>query len=274
MQYTLYDIYVAPFVRDFGIFFPTFLMWFVLQWCAPRALARVFGSLFTRLSKEQQTELSVRMVSVCNGLLMTGAALCFASNFYAQRLTFCDDHYKEIAGYRFFRVAIVSYFAWDIVVCFVYRWGVIWKIHAISSFVGAYLLSFPIFDQYGSYFAGMFELSNAPLHLSVILRTLNSAALHSFADVLEKIFALCFLVIRVVGGSFVSFMWLRTSCAQLVANLRSRGKLFNHEGPIVMCVVLLLVIQFLQYVWCAAIVRGAVSRFRAAGNAKKKAKKM
>ncbi|KAH9577726.1 TRAM/LAG1/CLN8 homology domain [Trypanosoma melophagium] len=256
-----YDIYIAPLVRDFTVFFPMFLAWFVVQWGASHLLPLLFGPAFKRLSREKRVEVIVRTVSVCNGLLMTGAAVCFLSDLRANNFIFHNDQYREIPGYRFFRITIMSYFAWDIVVCIMYRWSVIWKVHAVASFIGAYLLSFPFSDHYGSYFTGMFELSNSPLHLSSIARTLEIPSLIPFATVMEGLFAVLFVCVRVVGGSIVAASWLKHTCMNLVANYYAGGTLVHGELPLIISIVLLVVIQTLQYIWFAEIVKRIMAMF-------------
>ncbi|ORC92868.1 uncharacterized protein TM35_000021940 [Trypanosoma theileri] len=258
---TAYDIYIAPFLRDFHVFFPIFLSWFVVQWAASHLLGFLFGPPFKRLPKEKREDVIVRSVSVCNGLLMTGAAVCFLHDLRQNNFVFHNDQYREVPGYRFFRIAIVSYFAWDIVVCHVYKWSFIWKVHAVASFTGAYLLSFPFSDHYGSYFTGMFELSNSPLHLSSILRTLEISSLLPFATAMEGLFAILFVCVRVVGGSIVTASWLKHTYMNLVANYYAGGTLVHGEVPLLISIVLIVIIQTLQYIWFVEIVKRVMAMF-------------
>ncbi|EAN95633.1 hypothetical protein C3747_95g105 [Trypanosoma cruzi] len=273
-RYGAYDLYVAPFVRDFTVLLPMVAVWFVLQWAMPSLYTRIFGAGFTRLSPKKREDVVVRSVSVLNSFLMTGAAACFLSNLYAHNFTLPGEYYGDIPGYCFFRISIVSYFVWDIAVCFMYGWGELWKIHAIASLLGAYLLSFPFSDHYASYFTGMFELSNAPLHLSVIMRTLDVKALNPFVMVMEGAFALLFVVIRVLGGTIVAAAWLKLSCIRLVANYHTGGRLLHGEVPVVIAMTLIVVIQLLQYIWCVEVTRRVIEVLAPSATMRWKAKQI
>ncbi|KEG07965.1 hypothetical protein DQ04_08361010 [Trypanosoma grayi] len=269
-RYGAYDLYIAPFVRDFSLFLPMFLSWFVVQWVISRVYSRLLGANFTGMPRANRQDIVVRTVSVCNGLLMIGAAVCFINDLRVHHFRFHNDQYKEVPGYRFFRVTIVSYFAWDIIVCYVYKWERLWKVHAIVSFVGAYLLSFPYSDHYGSYFTGMFELSNSPLHISSIIRTLNMVPLFPLATVMEGVFVLLFVVIRLVGGSIVTGSWMKQTAMNLVANYQAGGTLVHGEVPLVLSMVLVSVVQLLQYIWFVEITKRVIGMFKSSHGKKVK----
>ncbi|RNF18274.1 uncharacterized protein Tco025E_04553 [Trypanosoma conorhini] len=254
-RYGAYDLYIAPLVRDYAVSLPMLGFWFALQWMLAVLYTRLLGDVFTRLTRQLRQEVVVRTVSALNGLLMIGAAACFVFNLRVHNFTLADDFYAEIPGYRFFRISIVAYFAWDIIVCFVYRWDLLWKVHAIASFLGAYLLSFPFSDYHGSYFTGMFELSNAPLHISTIMRTLDIKATLPLVLVMEALFAVMFFLIRVLGGTIVTLSWLKLSCARLVENYNAGGVLLHGEAPVLISMLLIVVVQLLQYVWFVEVVR-------------------
>ncbi|ESL10581.1 hypothetical protein TRSC58_01685 [Trypanosoma rangeli SC58] len=268
--YGPYDLYIAPLVRDYAVFLPMLGLWFALQWVLTLLYRHVLGNVFTRLAQRVREDIVVRTVSALNGLLMFGAAVCFVSNMCDNNFALSGDYYGEIPGYRFFRVSIVSYFVWDIIVCFVYGWDLMWKVHAIASFLGAYLLSFPFSDSHGSYFTGMFELSNAPLHISTIMRTLDFKASFSLVLFMEALFAVLFLLIRVLGGTIVTVSWLKLTCTKLVENYHAGGALLHGEVPVVISMVLIVLVQLLQYMWFVEVVREGIRLLRNIRGARQK----
>ncbi|CBH14036.1 hypothetical protein, conserved [Trypanosoma brucei gambiense DAL972] len=259
--YGAYDTYMSPLVRDWPILLPMVAVYGAVQVTAQWIYPKVFGTAFQKLARDDQNNVIVRTVSVFNGLLMVGSAVCFVTNLRDHGYVLDTDVYREIPYYRFFRVAIVAYFVWDIFVCFAYKWEAQWKVHAFASLVGAYLLSFPYSDQYGSYFTGMFELSNVPFHISSIIRTLRTTAFSSLATICDVVFAFMFLIIRVVGGSVVTFRWLQLMY-KLLMDTRSDDKVVVHdEASIIVSMVLLSIIQSLQYVWLFEIMKQGYRRF-------------
>ncbi|KAH8618828.1 TLC domain [Trypanosoma vivax] len=255
-RYGTYDLYVTPFARDANVIIPMVVLWFFLQWGAGVVLCtRWCRKRSSKLTVAQHRELAVRFVSICNGLLMSGSAMCFLRELVDRNYTLSTDFYTEIEGYRFFRLSIVAYFIWDVVVCFAYGWGMPWKVHAIASFIGSYLLSFPFSDQYGSYFTGMFELSNVWLHLSEVISMLGSPALVPLAKLCSGIFAFLFVLIRVVGGTYTAGSWLLLTYRLLSKNAEAGGTLVHGEVPLCVSMLLLSLVQVLQYVWFVEIVR-------------------
>nr|CCC92679.1 unnamed protein product [Trypanosoma congolense IL3000] len=260
-RYGAHDVYVTPLVRDFPICFPMLVLCFGVYYAVGQIYPRLLGDAFRRLPRGKRDDVVVRTVSIYNGVLMIGSAVCFLMNLHANNYHLDDDVYREIPYYRFFRVSIVAYFVWDVIICFAHKWSMAWKIHALTSLLGSYMLSFPFSDQYGSYYTGMFELSNIPLHASSIIRILNIPSFITAATACEFVFAFLFVIIRVIGGTYVTLSWLRLMLTKLMGSWRSGSDSVHDEFAVVFSMALIFVLQVLQYVWFGEIVKQIKERF-------------
>lgn len=270
---TPYEVWVAPLQREAAIFVPMVCFWFAMQILFTKKLP-VWLPNWRRLSREQQDDMVVRFCSIVNGLVMSISAALFLSNFYSRGGVFPDGQYTPMPYYRFSRVAIVAYFAWDVVVCFYYSWSPAWKIHGIFSFLGTYTLLFPFAENYAGYYTGCFELSNGFLHASIILRALVSIMdgksqkstalrLQWWASLCEYLFALLFLLIRVIGGTYVTGSWMHQVFRLFSAEYKSRHVVghiprLHDELAAGIAVLALATIQLLQYYWFLEIIKKAV----------------
>ena len=251
LQLSYYDVYLHPFVRDSDIIIPGFLGWFFVQFIT-NIVFNLVSSKYRSLPKEDKQQFGVRMCAILNGIAMSNSAYYFVREMQINNWSFHHDHYQEIDGYRPYRLLIVSYFLWDIVVCIAYGWSWKWTLHGVVSFFGTYFLAYPYAEQYATYYSGMFELSNAFYHVACIIRQLDGPA--GVATLLEYSFGVMFLVIRIIGGTYVTSMyWL-----DMIELIRS-GKA-HAVSPIVCCLLLVLVVMFLQYVWFGDIIKAATGK--------------
>lgn len=248
-QYSYYDILFHPFVRDMDVILSAVVGYFIVQF-ATQFLMPYFSQGFRKLSLADQRSFAIRVVSIVNGIVMFQSAFVFVDQLRVNGWRLGKDHYTEVPGYRPFRLIIVGYFLWDLIVCVAYNWGAMWTIHAIASFLGTYFLAFPFSDQYGAYYSGMFETSNGFLHIAHLCKMLNVHL--GFASTMEYIFAFLFFAIRVVGGTIVTSSWYMDMIPMLMA-----GKGHSHV-TIISCLVLVFVVMILQYVWFWEIVKLAL----------------
>ncbi|CUE99299.1 transmembrane protein, putative [Bodo saltans] len=250
-QYSYYEIFIHPFVRDAEIIIAATIGYFVVQF-ATMAMMPYISLAYRKLSKTDQQNFAIRVVSIVNGFVMFNSAFIFLDELRRNNWTLHDRHYEEIPGYRPYRLMIVGYFLWDLLVCVGYRWGAMWTIHAIVSFLGTYFLAFPFSDQYAAYYTGMFETSNAFIHSAALLKMLK---IHlGLASLLEYIFAGLFFFIRVLGGTFVTLSWYVDMVPRLLAG---RG---HSHFTIAVCLLSVAVVMVLQYVWFWEIVKIATGR--------------
>lgn len=249
---TPFEIYLFPLVRDSDILLPGFLGWFLVQFLT-NLIFNVLSSKYRALPKGDKDQFGIRMCAIVNGLAMSNSAYYFITNMANNNWTFDESKmYEVIDGYRPFRLLIVSYFLWDIVVCIAYGWSWTWTLHGIVSFFGTYFLAFPYADQYATYYSGMFELSNALYHIATMTRQLGGPAI--IASILEMLFAGMFLLIRILGGTYVTYKY-EQAMYELVVSGRAHS-----SGAVVVCMALVLVVMFLQYVWFSEIVKIALGK--------------
>lgn len=242
-------VYLYPLYRDRDILVPGFLGWFAIQFLTNFIFSLVSGK-YRALKPEDKQQFGVRMCAIANGIAMSNSAYFFVTNMQRNNWAFDEvQMYEEIPGYRPFRLLIVSYFLWDIVVCIMYGWSWKWTLHGIVSFFGTYFLAYPYADQYATYYSGMFELSNAFIHVATMIRQLGGPTV--VAAVLEGTFALLFLVIRILGGTYVTTMY-ELAMWRLIQSGRAHA-----SGAVAVCMALVLVVMFLQYVWFVEIVKVA-----------------
>ncbi|KAG5501974.1 hypothetical protein JKF63_04245 [Porcisia hertigi] len=268
-----YDTWVTPVVREAAIFGPMVCFWFSLQYIFTRHLPSRMPN-WKRLTKAQQEEIIVRCCSITNGCLMSVSAFLFLANILSHDGVAINDMYAALPYYRFSRVSITAYFLWDIFVCFFYKWSWAWKIHGFCSFIGSYILLFPFSEAYAGYYTGCFELSNGFLHAAAMLRTLSAIAnpqtqqpliqtLDKYTTTCEYIFGGLYVLIRVIGGTYVSGSWLFNLLTMWRSDIVHSGesgytpKLHN-EWAAGMAAVALSGVQLLQYFWFGEIVKRAM----------------
>lgn len=266
-----YDVYIRPIEEDAYIFVPMVIWWIVyhiaLHHLAPRLIPH-----FKRFEKKTQEAVVIRLVSATNGILMSTAMPVFYHHVREVGISPFSGLYVQIPSYHFYRVAITAYFMWDLIVCIYYQWEAAWVIHALCSLLGTYFMMYPMVDDLACYFGGWFEGTNAFMHFAVILRTiadvchvevegekrLRSRA-NGIATVLEYVFALLFLLVRVIGGSVVTFCCDSGVVLTLWHDYVSRpaGAPLQSHNDVVLVLSFLAVstIQLLQYYWFVLIVK-------------------
>mmetsp|Transcript_5921 Transcript_5921/g.6418 ORF Transcript_5921/g.6418 Transcript_5921/m.6418 type:complete len:315 (+) Transcript_5921:130-1074(+) len=244
-SYSYYEIFVHPFLRDSDVILSAVAFYFFVQY-ATMFLMPIFSRKYRTLSLDDKRSFAIRVVSIVNGLFMFKSAFFFVDGLFKNG-GLHDRHYETIDGYRTYRLVIVGYFLWDIIVCVAYNWGFMWTVHAVASFTGTYFLAFPFSDQYATYYSGMFETSNAFIHGAALLKMLDSNL--RLASILEYIFAALFFCIRVIGGTIVTSRYYMDMVPVLMA-----GKGHSH-ATIASCLFLVAVVMILQYVWFWEIIR-------------------
>lgn len=224
------------------------LFFFFVQWASHYILSALFKEAYTkRRTPKQQREDCVRVCAIVNGLTSVPAAFLFFRSFIKHGFQLHSYHYQPFDYYDFNRGFITGYFIWDIIVCVLDRWGFLWTTHGIFSFLGSFLLNFPVSDHIGCYFSGTFELTNGLMHSSALLRTYNVRL--DVATIFEYLFALFYLLIRVIGGSYCSYTWISDMLV-----LWGRGEV--HSYPAVAFLIFSLsTVMLLQYVWFWEIVQ-------------------
>lgn len=266
---SLHDVWVAPMVREWQTFVPLVFWWIFFHIAAHHLAPRLLPNFRRIKSKDVQQDLVIRIVSSANGLMMSTAMPVFVNNLLQNGISPHNGLYVQLTEYNFYRVAICAYFTWDVITCFYFKWSAAWKIHALCSLLGTYFLLFPMCDDLGSYYGGWFEGTNAFMHVAVILRQLSDVCtpqqpalksrLDGVATVLEYLFALLFFLIRVCGGSYLTFCcnyrfflalahdWQRPAGTPAVEA--------HDEVVILLSALSISTIQLLQYIWFVAIVK-------------------
>jgi len=251
-----------------------FGFWFVIQFLASTVVMKRIIPGYAKFSAADKEDVVIRACSIVNSFIMMGSAAVFLYGLVLTDWTLPSDLYlvHPVPAYRFFRTAISAYFAWDVFVCWKYRWSTAWKVHAVCSFLGSCTLLYPFSDPYAGLYTGCFEVSNAFLHSSCVLRLIcqrneSSKALceklSPVATILEYLFAFFYTMIRVVAGTYVTGTWLQHAVGYLINDFQSRGKpdyepIVHDELAMVIAVVSITVLQLLQYMWFVSIVRKAL----------------
>lgn len=270
---TPYEVWVQPFIRDGFIFFPLLVGWFILHYVV-HLVAPGMIPHFRRFDKKTQQDVVVRIVSIVNGAVMCTSFPIFMRNAINVGISPYNDLYREIPEYRVYRIWITSYFFWDTAVCIIFRWGLSWQIHGMCSLIGTFFLMFPMCDDLSSYYGGCFEGTNPLLHLSVILRIIADACkaesstksrdialkkkCEAIATILEYLFGLGFFIIRVLGGTVITFCCVSKFSRALFFDWTQRlshEPLRSHDDLVlVLCIVACTGVQLLQYIWFVAII--------------------
>ncbi|KPA74190.1 putative mitochondrial hypothetical protein [Leptomonas pyrrhocoris] len=270
---TAHDTWVAPMLRDGIIFAPMVCFWFTCQFLFTKQLPKRVPN-WKKLTTAQKEDIIVRCCSIANAGIMSLSAVLFVTNLIKSGGVLSNDLYATMPYYRFSRVAIVAYFVWDIFVCYYYRWSLSWKLHAFCSFIGSYTLLFPFSEYYAGYYTGCFELSNGFLHASIIMRDLCDIAdkktqkrliekLEKRATVCEYVFGGLYLLIRVIGGTYVTGNWLYSVLSNWRSDVVHAGEAghtprVHNEVATGLAVVALTTVQLLQYFWFGEIVKKAL----------------
>eukprot|EP00796_Vickermania_ingenoplastis_P003950 gene3950-2813_t len=272
------DIWVQPFIDNADIFFPMVLWWILFHIAMNYLVPRVMPHFDRIKDKGVQEDLIIRCVSAANGMMMSTCMPVFVKYVLQNGLLPWGDLYVEIPEYRFYRVAVCAYFTWDVIVCFYYRWSTAWKIHAICSFLGTFLLLYPMMDNLASYFSGWFEGTNAFMHFSIMLRALSAvcdaskpqekalkARMDGIATVLEYCFGVLYFLIRVCGGSYITLCcdyrfvtMLMHDVPLMWAGDTTTKRVSHSELVLLLAATSVTAIQLLQYVWFVAIVKKAL----------------
>ena len=248
-QMALYDVVAYTINNGGSVMLGSCLFFFVVQFLSHYVLAAIFGDAYAKKrTLAQRREDCIRVCSIVNGLIAVPSALMFFRAFVDHGYQIHSYHYQPLAGYDFNRGFITGYFIWDIIVCVRFNWGFLWTTHGIFSFLGCFLLNFPVSDHIGCYFTGMFELTNGLLHTSVLLR--NYKMMPTIATILEYTFALFYLLIRVIGGTYCALTWMGDMYA-------AWPKLHSHIG-VGFIWFSVSTIMILQYVWFWEIVQHAL----------------
>lgn len=207
-QATLHDYITAPLIDGLDVIAPMMCVFFISQYLGWYVLRFTFPTRFLSMSTKEQRDLSIRIVAVVNGLICIRSAMAFFNITIEHGFTLHNYHFQiEDDKYRFSRLSIVAYFAWDLIVCVYYRWGALWVAHALASLIGVFgMASIPLSDHLGGYYSGVFELSNGLIHVAFLLRCMETCI--PLATALEMLFAFLYMIIRVIGGTYVTGRWL------------------------------------------------------------------
>ena len=176
-------------------------MWFAVQHAAHYIAIRASRS-YRKLPPPAQSELDVRVVCIVNSLVsLRTVYIYFTEAWYVP----AGGMYVDIVSYRPCLALFISYFIWDVIVCFQFHWGAAFTVHAFASLFGTYSLSYPVSDYHSSYFGGCFECCNMVNHAAAILKLLKKAP--RVVAALEYVFVFMFYTVRVAGGTVVSYHW-------------------------------------------------------------------
>ena len=240
---TLHDILVLPARRDASYLLSGLVFWFALQH-GTAWLLRSYSAAFRRMKKCDQDEVPVRLCAVANGACSLYAAYLYV--FVAQERGW--DIYAEIEDYHLPLAWLVSYFTWDFCVCLYYNWGVAYTLHAFVSGFGMYLGMYPHSHLYTGYYSGVFEISNIFVHGAFVLRKFD--AMPGLCKVFDVIFALMFFIVRVFGGTYVSYSWC---CVMGAAAWRGE---VHSTWVAWYSLTTIWIVQGLSYYWSGAIIQG------------------
>jgi len=242
---TLYDIFINPAVRDADILIAGLAFWFALQhgsyW-----LLNAFNPTFRRLKPADKDDLCVRICAVVNGICSLRAAYLYvfvAPNLGAGLYTTMPEYFAPLMW-------LVSYFTWDFFVCLWYGWGVAYTLHAFVSGFGMYLAAYPHSHLYTGYYSGVFEVSNVFLHGAFVLRKLELYP--RLCTVFDVIFAVLFMSIRVIGGTYVAYSWC---CVMGSATLRGEV----HSAWVCWySLVTIWIVNGLSYYWSGTLIKAVM----------------
>jgi hypothetical protein len=241
-----YDILVAPCVRDAHIYAAGVLFWFAVQFAADAAFKRLSKRSYAALPRSAQVDLCVRVVAIVNGLVCLRSAYLFLA--VAPGMS-ARDLFEPMPAYRAPQALLISYFIWDVCVCFMYDWGAAFLAHGFVSGFGMYLCSFPVSDAWSPYFSGVFEISNVPLHVAAILRACGGKA-PALCKAFDALFVVLFFGIRILAGTYFVVLWTRIMLETIAAgNVHSYGIMYA-------LIVMLWGVMALQYFWSKTVLDG------------------
>ncbi|CCW65103.1 unnamed protein product [Phytomonas sp. EM1] len=277
---TAKDVWLAPMQREWPLFISFVTFWFCAQFVSGIILRRIIPG-WKRFSKSDQRELKQRLCSALNGIIMFGSSVIFISNLYLLSFKLSENLYQvvDFPIFAIYRVAIVAYFTWDVVVCFIDNWSWEWKIHGICSLIGVYCLWFPFADVYAGFYTGCYEMTNFFFHISIMLRMIASSNAENpkihlvcsrYADWFEYIFAFLFVLIRCVLSTALTYVLVKIVLRNLYEDILNQGTLgyvprSHDELACVLSTVGLCVIQCIQYFWLLEIIKRVFKMFSASG---------
>ncbi|CCW70714.1 unnamed protein product [Phytomonas sp. Hart1] len=273
---TAKDVWLAPIQRDWPLFISFVIFWFGVQFFSGIVLRRIIPG-WERFSASDQKELKQRACSALNGIIMSGSSVIFICNLYLLSFKLLDDLYQvvDFPIFSVYRVAIVAYFTWDVIVCFTDNWSLTWKIHGICSLIGVYCLWFPYADVYAGFYTGCYEINNFFFHVSITLHMVasnnieNPKVYHTcskYAAWFEYIFAFLFVLIRCVFSTILTCFLMKVALRNLYEDILNRntpGYTFrtHDELACVLSTVGIFLVQGIQYYWLSEIVNRAVKIF-------------
>ena len=163
---------------------------------------------------------------------------CTFSPLYLFLIIDCDTDCAELYSYHparhFFFCVATGYFIWDLFDAFQKK-DFIFSFHALASIWTFFFALHPFAQCIMSQFLGWFELSTPVYHAMELMRIYGWETKHpSAVRATEALFALTFLIARVVIGSFVSFTaWQRliVSCLLLSCSGWSWKTVRNRNWP-------------------------------------------
>jgi hypothetical protein len=243
----LWELVTRPLVRDWPVFAAGVAFFFACEHGSKFIMNRM-SQRFRALSEDEKNTWTGRFVACVNSVLCSRSAYNFF--FVAQRRLADNDLYAVVPGQLLSTELIVAYFAWDLFVCLRYNWSMVYTVHAIVSLTGTYLLTWPYSERWHMYFGGVFESSNVFFHLSEMLATLGAAP--NLVAILKAVFAIMFLLIRPIGGTYFSFRYSQA----LFANGLARA---HHAAVPIVCFIVTWSLMALQWVWSWTVLRGVLA---------------
>lgn len=160
-------------------------------------------SLYAPLPKGKQMEWHGRVAAILMAVVAVSMALPEYLNPGPELLA--DPVFGQSERARLCASFVVGYFAWDILFCVWGQQGSTYTAHAVLC-LGVYLLCLTPFIQHIAMFFLCFELSTPLLHVRTQLIACKRTD-SLFFSVVQILFCLTFLVVRIGFGLPISAMW-------------------------------------------------------------------
>lgn len=244
------DLFLKPIYHDWPTYTAAVSFFLFCQY-GSRFLMNTFSNKFRKLSQDDKNTWSVRFVSCVNSIICSRSAYLFLTE--AHKLPSETDMYQAIPGYRLQSILLASYFIWDIYVCLLYNWGVIYTGHGIVSGLGVFMTTWSYAERWVGWFSGVFELSNGLIHGAEMLAMLDSAP--TLVAAMKALFSVLFILIRPIGGTYIGYKFSSAAYQQLTSPSELQDRTHHIAAPYA-CIGVTWTLMALQYLWTTHVLRG------------------
>lgn len=244
---------LVPLQRDWKIIICGGAFFFGCQYGSKFIMNRA-SKKFRELKEEEKDEWCVRFVSCVNSVLCVRQTIMFFTHGLGNRMFLTSDGradlYSIVPGQSTSTSLLASYFlTWDLPVCLLFNWGSVFFAHGVFSGLGCLIGAYPYADRYTSWYTGTFECSNMFLHSAAMIEQLDGPK--AVTKTLKSLFAILFIAIRPIGGTYVFYQLARATYAEHLNNYQRCHNPAAAWGLVAVAASLLS----LQWMWSGTIVR-------------------